>query len=150
MDDDGRFYRRRLPHVRCAGATYFVTWRLAPKQPPLTLFERQHVADTIRHFAGSRYELLAYVVMDDHVHVLFTPHRHYEIERLLHSWQSSSAHWIRRSSMALLWQREYFDRIVRNERELHAFVAYIVHNPSTRWPGVTGYPWVWCRDDLLA
>jgi REP element-mobilizing transposase RayT len=127
---------------------YFVTWRLASNQPPLTVFERDHVAETIRHFADSRYELFAYVVMDDHVHALVEPHRDHDLERLLHSWKSFSAHSIRRAA-APLWQREYFDRIVRDEQEFDALVQYIVQNPYNRWPGVTAYPWVWCRGDLL-
>ncbi len=149
LDDEGRCYRRRLPHLGHDGAVHFVTWRLARDQPPLTVYEREQVVETIRHFADSRYELFAYVVMDDHVHALLKAHRDHELERLLHSWKSFSAHSIRRSTAAPLWQRENFDRIVRNEEEFAAFVQYIVHNPYDRWPGVTAYPWVWCRGDLL-
>jgi len=54
---------------------------------------------------------------------------------LLHSWKSFSAHSIRRAA-APLWQREYFDRIVRDEQEFDALVQYIVQNPYNRWPGV--------------
>jgi REP element-mobilizing transposase RayT len=31
-----------------------------------------------------------------------------------------------------VWQRNYWERIIRNERELHAFRKYIVYNPA-RW-----------------
>gem|GEM_PF-3769764 len=63
-------YRVKLPHWRMDGSTYFVTWRLASAQRSLDHRERSLVADALKHFAGSRYDLFAYVVMDDHVHVL--------------------------------------------------------------------------------
>jgi REP element-mobilizing transposase RayT len=150
VDEDDRFYRRRLPHLRCNGAVYFVTWRLAEHQQPLTAIERDCVAGALKHFAGERYELFGYVVMDDHVHVVLGPLHGERLERLVHSWKSYCAHRIRRPGQRPLWQREYFDRVLRDQHELDGFVQYILQNPGTRWPGVTDYPWVWCREDLLA
>lgn len=66
-------YRRKLPHLRMQGSVYFVTWRLAKTQPALHPEEKTSVVAAIRHFDGLRYELIAYVVMDDHVHVLVLP-----------------------------------------------------------------------------
>ena len=43
------------------------------------------------------------------------------------------------------WQREYFDRIVRDETELMAKLEYIVGNPYARWPETQEYPWVGCN-----
>jgi REP element-mobilizing transposase RayT len=31
-----------------------------------------------------------------------------------------------------LWQRNYYERVIRNERELDAIRAYVVSNPA-RW-----------------
>ena len=39
---------------------------------------------------------------------------------------------VRRSKGAKVWQRGYYDRIIRNERELHATREYIRNNPQ-RW-----------------
>ena len=66
-------YRRKLPHWRTEGATYFVTWRLALEQSRLAPPERDLVAAAVRAFDGQRYRLAAWVAMDDHVHVLLTP-----------------------------------------------------------------------------
>ena len=143
-------YRRSLPHWRLDDAIYFVTWRLEQDQSPLTTIERQRLADVLRHFDQARYQLLAYVVMNDHVHVLVKPDGLFTLERIVHSWKSYSGrnmHDGQRSGR--VWQREYFDRIVRDEAELRARLAYILDNPERRWPGVGQYPWVWCRGDLL-
>ncbi|MNL82443.1 hypothetical protein D3C87_2098270 [compost metagenome] len=41
-----------------------------------------------------------------------------------------------------VWQREYFDRIVRHEVEFSQTMAYILNNPFKRWPGLEMYRWV--------
>ena len=139
-------YRRKLPHWRLQGSVYFVTWRLAKIQPVLCPEERDLVADSIRYFDGRRYKLLAYVIRDDHVHVLALPFEENSLEYILHSWKSFTAKRLRgfwkRSSP--VWQDEYFDRIVRDEAELIEKTQYVMGNPSKRWPEIEDYPWVWC------
>lgn len=138
-------YRRKLPHWRLQGAAYFVTWRLAKTQPLLHPEERGLVADSIRHFDGKRYKLLAYVIMDDHVHVLVLPHEEISLEDILHSWKSFTAKRLRRfwKRSSPIWQDEYFDRIIRDEAELIEKTEYILGNPSKRWPETQDYLWVW-------
>ncbi len=68
-------FTRRLPHWRQDGSTYFVTWRVRPDQPKLTDNERSVVCQAICHFDRQRYELAAFVVMDDHVHVMLALER---------------------------------------------------------------------------
>jgi hypothetical protein len=66
-------YRRRMPHWRLPGSIYFVTWRLLPSQAELSNDECGVIMGALKHFAGSRYELYACVVMHDHVHLLVKP-----------------------------------------------------------------------------
>ncbi|MEO8606191.1 MAG: transposase [bacterium] len=144
MSDDLTTYRRILPHWRMGGATYFITWRLDRDQAELDGAERSLVAGALTHFSGERYALLAYVVMDNHVHVLVTPISPHELQAIVHSWKSFTAHRLQRPGRAKrIWQTEYFDRIVRNEIELREKLDYIAGNPLKRWPGVTSYPWLW-------
>ncbi len=42
-------------------------------------------------FDGQRYELAAVVVMDDHVDALVRPLAGYQLNAILHSWQSFTA-----------------------------------------------------------
>ena len=53
--------------------------------------ERDLVVAAMKSFDGQRYQLAAYVVMDDHVHALVTPFAGYELEAILHSWKSFTA-----------------------------------------------------------
>ncbi|MBI5570342.1 MAG: transposase [Desulfomonile tiedjei] len=137
-------YWRRLPHWRLQGSVYLITWRLAQRQPPLGPEERTCVMNTVRHFENQRYALPAYVVMDDHIHVLVIPFEEFLLQRIVHSWKSFAAKklvkgWER---TAPVWQREYRDRIVRDEAELLQKAGYILGNPFTRWPDLEEYPWV--------
>jgi putative transposase len=150
MPDELRIYHRYMPHWRLHGAIYFVTWCLDRGQQPLTVIERDRLAQVLRHFDRIRYELGAYVVMNDHVHVLLQPHPAFALERIMHSWKSYSAALMRGAQRTgRIWQREYYDRIVRNEAELRDKVEYIRTNPQRRWPGIDEYPWVWCRYDVI-
>ena len=92
MAEDLVKYRRRMPHWRLVGSVYFVTWRLAPSQEKFNEEECRVIMSALRHFDGSRYELYAYVVMDDHVHALVEPLEDYRLQKLVHSWKSFTAH----------------------------------------------------------
>ena len=93
--------------------------------------ERTFVVTAIRHFENQRYDLPAYVVMDDHVHVLVRPAEGASLHQIVHSSKSYTAtrlgqDWGR---LAPVWQREYFDRIVRDEVEWRQKAEYIAANP---------------------
>jgi putative DNA methylase len=143
-------HRRNLPHFRRAGATYFITWRLIRTQPELTPVERTVVTAALHHFDGLHYNLIAFVVMTDHVHVLTTPLNGRSLESLAHSWKSYTAHKIQRMSMrdGRIWQQESFDRIPRSEEELQRLVSYVRNNPRKRWPWESDYPWLWVSGDV--
>jgi len=135
--------RVRLPHLQFPGSVYFVTWRLASGVPALTAEERSVVASALKHFHTSRYRLCAYVVMNDHVHVVFQPLESWDLSKILHSWRSFSSHWIQRSrkTAGTLWEPGYYDRIVRTEEDLREKVNYILDNPRRRWAELKEYEW---------
>jgi carbamoylphosphate synthase large subunit/REP element-mobilizing transposase RayT len=89
------------------------------------------VAAALRHFDGERYVLDGFVVMPNHVHVLFQPVRGFGLSEILHSWKSFTAHQLKSEVDAgAIWQDESFDRIVRNWEELQAYRSYVARNPE--------------------
>ena len=68
--DRSRMYRGAMPHYRINQTIYFVTWRLNKAQRQLDPIERSIVEAALKVFQNSRYILYAYVIMNDHVHVL--------------------------------------------------------------------------------
>ena len=140
-----RSYRRRLPHLRAEGSTYFLTWRLSPNQHDLTDEERSVVASNLHYFDNQRYLLTAFVVMNDHVHVLVQPYPGHELEALIQGWKSYTTGQLQKQTARLstLWQDEYFDRIIRDASDLADKIAYIENNPAKRWPGIKTYEWLY-------
>ncbi len=138
-------YRRRLPHLRVAGATYFVTWRLRSGRADLDASERSAVVEAVLHFDRQRYELFAFVVMNDHVHLLLRPLPGFRLEGILHSLKSFTARALQRSAgrIGSVWQDESFDRVIDSEEEYVEKLGYIANNPCKRWPETTTYPWAW-------
>ncbi len=85
--------------------------------------------------------------MPDHVHVLFTPYGTHNLGTMVHRLKSVSARGINRvlRRHGHVWQREYFDRIMRGHEDLRKKVEYICNNPL-RAGLVTStdeYPWIW-------
>jgi type I restriction enzyme R subunit len=90
------------------------------------------VASALEHFHGQRVFTGDYVVMPNHVHALLTPIDGFELENVLHSIRSYTANEINRalSRSGPVWQRESYDRIVRDMEQLEAYQAYIAANPE--------------------
>lgn len=87
--------------------------------------------------------------MPDHVHALVKPVKKNLLENLVHSWKSFTAHKFCRDFCRRppIWQEEYFDRIVRDEKEFWDKAQYILNNPLKSWPEEESYPWVWVIED---
>lgn len=86
----------------------------------------------LRHFDDVRYALGSFVVMPNHVHALVQPLTEVPLTQIVRSWKSFSATHLEREagSSTRIWQKESFDRIVRDESELRRFHRYILDNPT--------------------
>ena len=93
---------------------------------------RRIVSDALHFFDGQRYLLGDYVVMPNHVHVLFSPLPGHELKKLRHSWKSFTSKEILKDwpqAPNPFWLMESFDHIVRSESQLRHFQDYIRQNP---------------------
>jgi len=88
------------------------------------------VEDALWHFAGSRYALYAYVVMPNHVHVLFMPTESNTLSAVVAGWKQHTAHEIHAThgGVGPLWQKESFDTLVRSDRHFKTILGYIKRN----------------------
>ncbi len=89
------------------------------------------VENALLHFDGERYRLLAWCVMPNHVHAMLEPTADWALADVVGSWKSFTAKQANRllRRTGAFWQREYFDRYVRNERHFATIIAYIENNP---------------------
>ena len=90
------------------------------------------VADALRHFDGERYELASFVVMPNHVHVLFRPLGSHQIPKIVKSWKWFTARQINRraGNSGAFWQEDYWDRLIRDPLHFSWCVEYISENPT--------------------
>ena len=107
------------------------------------------VADALKKFDGSRYRLFAWCIMPNHVHVVFQPFRSFRLEDILHSWKSYTA---KEANKKLkrhgedFWQREYFDHLIRDGKQLDRAVRYTAENPTKA--GMKDWRWVYVSTNL--
>ena len=91
------------------------------------------VEDSLLHFNGERYILDAFVVMPNHVHALFAPMLGQNIAGIVKTWKSFSARRINalRGISGPLWQRNYWDTLIRNAKHHRRVRKYIFDNSPT-------------------
>jgi len=108
------------------------------------------VQESLLTFDSQRYRLLAWVIMPNHVHVLFQPITGWTVAKIVASWKKFTARKIcddlRDSGEepgAPVWHREYWDRYIRDQSHLEEAVEYIQLNPVRTGLVVTPESWRW-------
>lgn len=103
-------------------------------------------ANALRFFHGQRYDLGPWVVMPNHVHVIFRPLGKHLVDEIVKSWKGFTG----REANKLLnrtgepfWAREYYDHLIRDDAERARLADYIHDNPvkaglCARWED---WPW---------
>ena len=109
------------------------------------------VQDSLLFGDGKRYRLLSWVVMPNHVHALIQQNG-FALAKIVQSWKRHTSREIHRLLLGspsctrpvedssrvqlgdpretpALWQREYWDRFVRDERHFLSVKNYIEQNP---------------------
>jgi REP element-mobilizing transposase RayT len=89
------------------------------------------------------YELHAWMVMSNHVHVLWTPH--VPMPKIMNRIKTFTAREANRimGREGRFWQRESFDHWVRNEDEFNRTVSYIEENPVNAGLCAKVEDWKW-------
>lgn len=89
------------------------------------------VQDSICFLDEKRYDLYAWVVMPNHVHLLARFNEGQSWLKAMHSLKSFTAHEIKKihPELATVWQHESFDRYIRNADHFSQVINYIHENP---------------------
>jgi len=123
------------------------------------------VQDSFWHFDGQRYRLFAWVVMPNHVHVVFQPLEGWTVSLIVGSWKSFTgrriaehmrglqrggrqaggrrSRWRSQGGASRVWQREYWDRFMRDEHHFWTAVAYVHNNPVKAGLVESAEEWPW-------
>ena len=112
------------------------------------------VEDALLHFDGTRYRLIAWTIMPNHVHALIEAHKNFPLGRIVSSWKRYSARMANRAlgRAGPFWQDDYWDTYIRNELHFDSTVSYIENNAVRAGlaQDVADWPWTHLRHRIQA
>jgi putative transposase len=153
-----------------AGATYFFTLTLADRNSLLLIENINHLRDVIRNVRNSHpFEIIAMVVLPDHLHTIWQlpegdanfPMR-WSLIKAGFSRAIPKSEIIKHSRVKKrergIWQRRYWEHLIRDDADLEKHVAYIHFNPvkhgyankASDWPHSSIHRYIkngWCDVD---
>lgn len=90
------------------------------------------VSDAFKYFNSIRYLLHAWVIMPNHVHLLLSLKEGESLESIVASWKRFTANQIhgKNGTSGNLWQKDYFDRLIRDWDHFMNVARYIRRNPT--------------------
>lgn len=98
----------------------------------------QVVQETLLYHDKTKYDLLAWSIMPNHVHVLIKTEN--ELSKIVQSWKSYTGKWALQNNKKYklgiaaaankFWMSDYWDRFIRNEEHFNNTVNYILQNPE--------------------
>lgn len=141
------------------------------------------VLENWQHFHKQRYDLIAYVIMPNHVHILIKTYEDIPLSKIVWSWKSYTARrilnipelkqkyldsFLKVNTLQIpsrapevrqqylkpavacgaprnitLWQREYWDRFIRDENHFQKAIEYIHMNPVKAGLVDNADDWAW-------
>ena len=133
---------KRLPRLDLSHLTYYLTCCLDRRRP---LLAKPGLADhLLRLYLAERdrgnTDLHGYVIMPNHYHVLFTLKKETSVSALVrrvHSFFGRRCRQVVRVT-GRVWQRRFYDHVIRDQEDAEAKLAYMHANPFTA--GLTDDP----------
>lgn len=104
---------------------------------------RKIVEEALSFFNGKRYDLIAFVVMPNHVHILFKLYKGHQLTGITRSIKSFTSKKINalENRTGRLWQSESYDRLIRDQKHFDNVVRYIIaNNKNLAWVATDSFP----------
>ena len=112
---------------------YFVTTTTANRRP---VFGSRQLAQILVATLGfyrqaMGFSIYGYVIMPDHLHLLITPREGTTISQIMRNFKSHTSKQIREAcgKRGAVWQRRFYDRVIRTRQDFLAAMTYIHGNP---------------------
>jgi REP element-mobilizing transposase RayT len=122
----------RLPGFAYRGHyAYFVTINTAGRQRELVGDFAETCAGTLLESAAkSSFEVMAYCLMPDHVHVLIRgTTANADLVKFVKHFKQLTGFAFKKRTGRQLWHRSFHDYVLRGEDDVDDIAAYIFHNP---------------------
>jgi putative transposase len=98
------------------------------------------IATLFRYRDAGTFQIHAFVVMPDHVHILLTPAPETAIERCAQLIKGGFSFAVRKDFPCEVWQEGYHTHRIVDEDDLRNQTFYILNNPANK--RIDAYPWV--------
>ena len=127
----------------------FITAVCRQRQPILANdLEKQSLLAIMREVKTEMpFRLAAYVVLNNHFHCLIRPEEHCDFSRIIQSIKLRFTHrWKAQhnvNSPVRLWQRRFWDHVIRDAEDLHRHLDYIHFNPVKHGLVTDPADWPW-------
>ena len=119
------------------------------------------VAEQIERFDGTYYDLLAYCIMSNHVHLLIDcsvqiksndfDESYTQLDQIMHRIKGASSRFCNQAlhKTGKFWEHESYDIYIRDEKMLQNVISYILENPVkdkivNHW---RDYKWTYVKDE---
>ena len=82
----------------------------------------------------NKIRIESYIIMPNHLHLIIELKYDNKIKlnQIIRKYKSLVSKYIRKNEIIEIWQRNYYEHIIRNEKELFVIREYIQNNPQ-RW-----------------
>ncbi len=89
------------------------------------------VQEVLFHDHRDEYDLLAWAIMPNHVHVVLEPLSDHRLSKIVQALKGVSSKGIGKlnGTCGRLWQPDYFDRLIRDDGHLERIIRYLEWNP---------------------
>ena len=103
------------------------------------------VEESLCHWDGKRYRLLAWVIMPNHLHTVFEMVEGWPLGEVMRLFKSYTSHEANRiiGAEGHFWYPDYYDRYVRDLDHLHNVTSYIHENPVKAGLVAEAKDWPW-------
>lgn len=135
--------RARIRRAYVEDGLYFITTVAHQRRPLFTPPDIERLRTTLRQVKTNHpFTMHAYVFLPDHLHLLLRVGAKTDISKIMHSLKRNAtvaykaAHGI--EGIFSLWQRGFWDHVIRNERDFKNHLDYIHYNPVKH--GIVAHP----------
>jgi putative transposase len=143
-----RFRRYYVP-----GAAVFISQVVQDRRPmfqaPRMVHLLRSTLEAVREYHP--FDLLAYVFLPDHFHLLLQPTGESNFSQIMHSVKTNFTKTYKRlvhqNEPLRFWQKRFWDHVIRDERDLQRHLHYIHYNPIKH--GLVADPCDWAQSNYL-
>jgi len=134
MNKDQKFKRKRIrikefDYTGCHA--YFVTICTFNKE---TYFKNEKIINKILNYLKPeadrlKFLIYAYCFMPDHLHLLLIGEKESNLLNFIKCFKQKTGYCFKQEFKKTLWQKSFFDHVIRKEKAINDITGYIFNNP---------------------